>query len=71
MPVTFFTLDINKVYFFIPPWQEVAAYRQKTKGGAAPAGKAPAKVEKKADDDDDDDDDDDEEEDDYDDDDDE
>ncbi|XP_073335469.1 high mobility group protein B1-like [Pagrus major] len=51
--------------------KEVAAYRQKTKGGAAPAGKAPAKVEKKADDDDDDDEDDDEEEDDYDDDDDE
>lgn len=56
---------------FFVPLQEVAAYRQKTKGGAGSAGKAPAKVEKKADDDDDEDDDDEEEEDDYDDDDDE
>ena len=46
---------------FIPP-QEVAAYRQKTKGGAGSAGKAPAKVEKKVEDDDDDDDDDEEDE---------
>lgn len=43
-------------FVFIPP-QEVAAYRQKTKGGAGSAGKAPAKVEKKVEDDDDDDDD--------------
>lgn len=42
--------------------KEVAAYRQKCKGGPQAAGKAPAKLEKKADDDDDDDDDDDEEE---------
>lgn len=55
---------------FIPS-QEVAAYRQKTKAGTGSAGKAPAKVEKKAEDDDDEDEDDDEEEDDYDDDDDE
>lgn len=47
------------------PPQDVAAYRQKTKGGPGSAGKAPAKVEKKAaDDDDDDDEDEDEEEDD-------
>lgn len=38
------------------PPQDVAAYRQKTKGGSGSAGKAPAKAEKKADDDDDDDD---------------
>nr|ADX06860.1 high mobility group protein B1 [Sciaenops ocellatus] len=42
--------------------KEVAAYRQKTKAGAGPAAKAPAKVEKKVEDDDDDDDDDEEEE---------
>lgn len=53
------------------PLQDVAAYRQKTKGGSGSAGKAPAKAEKKADDDDDDDDEDEEEEDDDDDDDDE
>lgn len=35
------------------PPQDVAAYRQKTKGGSG-SGKAPAKAEKKADDDDDD-----------------
>ncbi|XP_068187529.1 high mobility group-T protein-like [Antennarius striatus] len=47
--------------------KDVALYRQKTKGGPAAAGKAPAKVEKKPqEDDDDDDDDDEEEEDDYD-----
>lgn len=49
--------------FFLPS-QEVAAYRQKAKGGAGGVGKAPAKLEKKDDDDDDDDDDDEEEEDD-------
>lgn len=37
------------------PPQDVAAYRQKTKGGTGSAGKAPAKAEKKAADDDDDD----------------
>lgn len=51
--------------------KEVAAYRQKTKGGPGGAGKAPAKMEKKAEDDDDEDEDDEEEEEDYDDDDDE
>lgn len=44
------------------PIQDVAAYRQKTKGGTGSAGKAPAKAEKKPADDDDDDDDDEEEE---------
>lgn len=42
------------------PSQDVAAYRQKTKGGSGSAGKAPAKAEKKAEDDDDDEDDDEE-----------
>lgn len=42
--------------------QDIAAYRQKTKGGPGSASKPPPKVEKKADDDDDDDDEDEEEE---------
>lgn len=46
------------------PPQDVAAYRQKTKGGSGSAGKAPAKVEKKAEDDDDDEDEDEDEDDD-------
>lgn len=40
--------------------QDIAAYRQKTKGGPGSASKPPAKVEKKANDDDDDDDEDEE-----------